>query len=110
MRRRGYPPSAIRLFCERMGISKIDSDGGIQVGILEDCGFVRLKNAFVLRLTNVVRENNGGNIVELDMEVIDDVRWEEEPSRDYSLGGGHHQRQGQGLSLRSPLPNTHARI
>ena len=34
-RRRGFPPSAIRLFCERMGISK--SDSNIDFGILEDC-------------------------------------------------------------------------
>ena len=35
IRRRGFPPSAIRLFCERMGISK--SDSNIDFGILEDC-------------------------------------------------------------------------
>ena len=35
MRRRGVPPSAIRLFCERMGISK--SDSNIDFSILEDC-------------------------------------------------------------------------
>lgn len=35
LRRRGVPPSAIRLFCERMGISK--SDSNIDYGILENC-------------------------------------------------------------------------
>lgn len=35
IRRRGVPPSAIRLFCERMGISKTDSN--IDFGIMEDC-------------------------------------------------------------------------
>ena len=35
IRRRGVPPSAIRLFCERMGISK--SDSNIDFGIMEDC-------------------------------------------------------------------------
>ncbi len=35
IRRRGVPPSAIRLFCERMGISK--SDSNIDFGVLEDC-------------------------------------------------------------------------
>ena len=35
VRRRGMPPAAIRLFCERMGISK--SDSNIDFSILEDC-------------------------------------------------------------------------
>jgi glutaminyl-tRNA synthetase len=35
MRRRGVPPSALRLFCERVGISKADSNIDFQV--LEDC-------------------------------------------------------------------------
>ena len=40
LRRRGFPPSAIRLFCERMGISK--SDSNIDFGILEDCAREKL--------------------------------------------------------------------
>ncbi|KAL7486261.1 hypothetical protein ACHAW6_011879 [Cyclotella cf. meneghiniana] len=35
VRRRGIPPAAIRLFCERMGISK--SDSNIDFTIMEDC-------------------------------------------------------------------------
>jgi glutaminyl-tRNA synthetase len=35
MRRRGVPPSALRLFCERIGISKADSN--IAFSNLEDC-------------------------------------------------------------------------
>lgn len=35
IRRRGVPPAAIRLFCERMGISK--SDSNIDFSIMEDC-------------------------------------------------------------------------
>jgi len=35
LRRRGIPPAALRLFCERMGISKADSF--VDYGILEDC-------------------------------------------------------------------------
>lgn len=35
MRRRGVPPSALRLFCERVGISKADSN--IDLTVLEDC-------------------------------------------------------------------------
>lgn len=34
-RRRGLPPAALRLFCERVGISK--SDSNIDYGVLEDC-------------------------------------------------------------------------
>jgi len=39
MRRRGVPPAALRLFCERVGISKTDSN--IAFSALEEC--VRLK-------------------------------------------------------------------
>lgn len=35
LRRRGYTPAAIRLFCDRIGVSK--ADGVINVSVLEDC-------------------------------------------------------------------------
>ena len=35
LRRRGYPASAIHLFCERIGISK--SENNIEMNVLEDC-------------------------------------------------------------------------
>ena len=35
LRRRGLPPAALRLFCERVGISKADSN--IDYAVLEDC-------------------------------------------------------------------------
>jgi len=35
MRRRGFPPGAIRTFCERIGIGK--SDSRIDMGLLEEC-------------------------------------------------------------------------
>ena len=35
LRRRGYPAAAIRLFCERIGISK--SENNIEMNVLEDC-------------------------------------------------------------------------
>ena len=35
LRRRGLPPAALRLFCERVGISKADSN--IDYSVLEDC-------------------------------------------------------------------------
>lgn len=35
MRRRGYPPAAIRDFCTRIGITK--SDNSVEMGVLENC-------------------------------------------------------------------------
>lgn len=35
MRRRGYPPAAIRDFCSRIGITK--SDNTVEMGVLENC-------------------------------------------------------------------------
>ncbi len=35
MRRRGYPPAAMRAFCERIGVGK--SDSWIEMSVLEDC-------------------------------------------------------------------------
>jgi glutaminyl-tRNA synthetase len=35
MRRRGYPPEALRLFCERVGLSRADSV--ISMSVLEEC-------------------------------------------------------------------------
>jgi glutaminyl-tRNA synthetase len=35
IRRRGYTPEAIRLFAERVGISKADNN--IDMSVLEDC-------------------------------------------------------------------------
>ncbi len=35
MRRRGYPPEAIRMFCERIGVAKNDSM--VDIGLLEHC-------------------------------------------------------------------------
>ena len=46
LRRRGVPPEAIRLFCERVGISKAESN--IDVGVLEDCTRSVLDDAYAL--------------------------------------------------------------
>jgi glutaminyl-tRNA synthetase len=35
MRRRGYPPAALREFCNRIGVTK--SQNNIEMGVLEDC-------------------------------------------------------------------------
>ena len=43
MRRRGVPPSALRLFCERVGISKADSN--IAFSSLEDCARLEMDDA-----------------------------------------------------------------
>ena len=40
MRRRGFPPSALRLFCERVGISKADSN--IDLTVLEDLSLIHI--------------------------------------------------------------------
>lgn len=42
MRRRGVPPGALRLFCERVGISKADSN--IAFSTLEDCVRLEMEN------------------------------------------------------------------
>lgn len=60
MRRRGYPPTAIRTFCERIGVGK--SDSRIDLSVLEDCVREELNEAApramaVLRPLKVVIEN-----------------------------------------------------
>ena len=42
IRRRGYTPEALRLFCERVGISKVDST--IDMTVLEDCARATLED------------------------------------------------------------------
>lgn len=60
MRRRGYPPAAIRAFCERIGVGK--SDSWIDLSVLEDCVREELNETApramaVLRPLKVVIEN-----------------------------------------------------
>ena len=60
MRRRGYPPAAIRTFCERIGVGK--SDSWIDLSVLEDCVREELNETApramaVLRPLKVVIEN-----------------------------------------------------
>jgi glutaminyl-tRNA synthetase len=71
VRRRGMPPAAIRLFCERMGISK--SDSNIDYTIMEDCAREVLDDesprAFaILEPLKVTIKNWGGSSKE-DFEV-----------------------------------------
>jgi glutaminyl-tRNA synthetase len=60
LRRRGYPPEAIRDFCERIGITKKDAQ--IDVGVLENCvrealDFSAPRAMCVLKPIKVVIEN-----------------------------------------------------
>ena len=52
MRRRGYPPEAIRAFCEKIGVNKIDST--VDFGLLEFCVREHL-NAVAPRVMAVLR-------------------------------------------------------
>lgn len=65
MRRRGVPPSALRLFCERIGISKTDSN--IAFSALEDCVRLEMDDACqrafcVLKPLKVTIENWEGGL------------------------------------------------
>ena len=67
LRRRGYPPEAIRDFCERIGITKKDSQ--IDVGVLENCvrealDFSAPRAMCVLNPLKVVIENYPADEVE----------------------------------------------
>ncbi|MBE0596646.1 MAG: glutamine--tRNA ligase/YqeY domain fusion protein [Desulfuromonadales bacterium] len=67
MRRRGYPPAAIRTFCERIGVGKTDSL--IDMGVLEECVRDDLNRSApramaVLRPLKVVVENFPADEVE----------------------------------------------
>lgn len=70
MRRRGYPPEAIRGFCDRVGISKKDST--VDVALLEHAVREQLNETSprvmaVLRPLKVVIDNwNDGEVVEFD--------------------------------------------
>ena len=71
LRRRGYPPAAIRTFCERIGVGR--NDNWIDMSVLEDCVREELNESAprvmaVLRPLKVVIENYPEGEVEL-MEV-----------------------------------------
>ena len=48
MRRRGYPAAALRAFCEKVGITKVESL--IDVGVLENCVREELNRAAIRRM------------------------------------------------------------
>jgi len=88
MRRRGIPPEALRLFCERIGISKVDSV--IDIPEMENC--VRevmdekSKRAFaVLRPLKVTIKNWQGSSIE-DFEVPCHPKFEQMGSRIVPFG------------------------
>ena len=67
LRRRGYTPSAIRAFCERIGVAKAQST--VDVGLLEhsvreDLNFTAPRVLCVLRPLKVVIENYPEDVVE----------------------------------------------
>ena len=67
MRRRGYPPAAIRNFCERVGVTKKQTV--IDMGVLENCVREELDRSapralVVLDPVKVVLENFGENQIE----------------------------------------------
>jgi glutaminyl-tRNA synthetase len=70
LRRRGYPPEAIRVFCDRIGVSKVNST--IDVAVLENCVREVLNRTAprvmaVLRPLKVVIENYpAGKVDELE--------------------------------------------
>ena len=71
LRRRGYPPAAIRTFCERIGVGR--NDNWIDMSVLEDCVREELNESAprvmaVLRPLKVVIENYPEGEVE-EMEV-----------------------------------------
>jgi glutaminyl-tRNA synthetase len=79
MRRRGYPPAAIREFCRRIGVAKVD--GMIDVSLLEFCIREELNRTAprfmaVLRPLKVVIENYPDGKVE-DLEAVNNP---EDPS------------------------------
>ncbi|MEO6069236.1 MAG: glutamine--tRNA ligase/YqeY domain fusion protein [Chitinophagaceae bacterium] len=70
MRRRGYPPSAIRDFCDRIGIAK--RENLIDVGLLEFCvreqlNKVALRRMVVFDPLKVVITNYPDNATEIEM-------------------------------------------
>ncbi len=79
MRRRGYSPAGIRLFCKRIGVSKVNSI--VDIGFLEHCIREDLnktspRHMGVLRPLRVVLENYPEGQVE-EVEVMDNP---EDPS------------------------------
>ena len=59
----GYPAAAIRLFCERMGVSK--SENNIDMSVLEDCVRDTLGNAH--RNTVIVMHAHTFNHAQISM-------------------------------------------
>ena len=72
LRRRGVPPEAIRAFCERIGVGKVDTSVAVDVALLEHCVREDLNRRAprvmgVLRPLKVVIENYPeGQVEELD--------------------------------------------
>ena len=88
MRRRGMPPSALRLFCERVGISKADSN--IDFVVLEDCiredMDKRCNRAFcVVDPLKITLSNWGGSAIE-NLEISRHPKMKERGNRAVPYG------------------------
>ena len=78
MRRRGYPPGAIREFCERVGVSKVESESDpalLEWCVREELNKTALRRMAVIDPVKVVVDNWGtGNVktVELPNNPLDE--------------------------------------
>uniref|UniRef100_A0A7S1TWZ5 glutamine--tRNA ligase n=1 Tax=Phaeomonas parva TaxID=124430 RepID=A0A7S1TWZ5_9STRA len=88
IRRRGFTPSAMRLFCERIGVSKVD--GVIDVAVLEDCARTDLDaaspRAFALQTPLKVTISNWDDCKVEEFEVPRHPKREELGSRTLPFG------------------------
>ncbi|KAL9180160.1 hypothetical protein ACHAXT_008130 [Thalassiosira profunda] len=104
IRRRGFPPAALRLFCERVGISK--SDSNIDFGVLEDCAREVLDEgsprAFaILDPLKVTITNWSGSTLE-DFEVPRHPKREELGDRTVPFGKTVYIERGDFFDLEGP--------
>jgi glutaminyl-tRNA synthetase len=81
LRRRGVPPEAVRAFCERIGIGKVDTNVAVDIALLEHCIREELNRRAprvmgVLRPLKLVIEN----YPEGQVEELDAVNNPEDPS------------------------------
>ena len=81
LRRRGVPPEAVRAFCERIGIGKVDTSVAVDMALLEHCVREELNRRAprvmgVLRPLKLVIEN----YPEGQVEELDAVNNPEDPS------------------------------
>ena len=104
IRRRGVPPAALRLFCERVGISKADSN--IDYVVLEDCIREEMDKvcprAFcVIDPLKITLSNWGGSGVE-DLEIARHPKIEELGNRVVPFGKNLYIERSDFFDLEGP--------